>query len=60
MILDHSCTKCKNYIRKTECAAFAAIPEEIWLGEHDHRQPYPGDNGIRFEPVKPETDDNQN
>jgi hypothetical protein len=22
---------------------------EIWTGENDHRKPYPGDHGIRFE-----------
>ena len=26
------------------------IPFEIWIGGFDHRLPYEGDNGIRFEP----------
>ena len=42
------------------CAAFDRIPESI-LGTadgylpdvFDHRQPYPGDNGIRWEPREP-------
>lgn len=32
------------------CAAFPdGIPRRIWQGEADHREPYRGDNGIRFE-----------
>lgn len=34
------------------CAAFPKeIPNEIWTGENDHRQPYPGDKGIIYEEV---------
>lgn len=33
------------------CAAFpAGIPDEILRQGFDHRQEFPGDNGIRFEP----------
>ena len=47
------CGKCKHYInKKSACTAFpGGIPAEILEGEHDHRKPYPGDNGIRYEPI---------
>ena len=45
------CTFCKHLRLDAErtCAAFPqGIPIEIWVGEHDHRTAWPGDNGIRF------------
>lgn len=33
------------------CAAFpAGIPDEIQRNVHDHRQPFIGDHGVRFDP----------
>ena len=41
---------CKHFITGNTCRAFKAIPLEIVAGEFDHRSPYPGDKGIRYEP----------
>ncbi len=48
------CSLCKHatgFFRS--CAAFGEkpIPLPIWNGKNDHTEPYPGDNGIRFERV---------
>jgi hypothetical protein len=49
------CDLCKHRHPATHpptCAAYPdRIPLKILLMEVDHRQPYPGDHGIRFEPV---------
>lgn len=52
------CNKCKHReayrkLKGIRCAAFPDrnIPKEITRNEHDHRKPYPGDNGIQFEPL---------
>jgi hypothetical protein len=47
------CYKCKEYMGGNTCRAFEdEIPLQILTGEHDHRKPYKGDNGIRFEPIE--------
>lgn len=47
------CRICK-YRRRIGCAAFpSGIPDLIALDVFDHRQPYPGDHGIRWEPNAP-------
>lgn len=38
-------------VKDYKCKAFPkGIPEVIIDNEHDHTKPYPGDNGIRYEP----------
>jgi hypothetical protein len=52
------CLSCKNYIEKKDkkdpfrCKAFELeIPNIILTNEHDHKEPFPGDNGIQFEGI---------
>lgn len=51
------CIFCRHYRPDGDvpsCAAFpGGVPAEIINGGFDHRQEYPGDGGIRFEPDGP-------
>lgn len=65
MIIFHrssQCRNCRNFRgivsgdneenERFVCRAFpeAGIPAVIVTNEHDHREPFPGDGGIGFEP----------
>ena len=52
------CFECRHFAGVVpgvgwSCTAFRRIPVPILVKSHDHRQPYPGDGGLRFEPVPP-------
>jgi hypothetical protein len=49
------CWDCRHRARKdAKCTAFPdGIPWEILDSVADHRHPFPGDQGIRFEPKAP-------
>lgn len=60
-IYGKQCVRCKHFKLEpppdgigSACKAFKRIPREILEGKHDHRLPFPGDNGIRFEPIDEE------
>lgn len=58
-IYGEQCVRCKNWSTErpaddigSMCKAFRRIPRGILEGTHDHRLPFPGDGGIRFEPIQ--------
>jgi hypothetical protein len=52
-VTDPQCFRCRHYHGKVYCTAFKdGIPGTIMTNIHDHRNPYFGDNGIRFEPIR--------
>lgn len=47
-----NCAHLDRASRRMVCTAFpSGIPRPILVNEHDHRKPYPGDNGIRYAAV---------
>lgn len=50
--LSEQCATCKHWTQNVQCLAFPElIPEAIRTGKHDHREPFEGDQGIRYEPI---------
>jgi len=60
MIGNTICLWCKHHNKtgdRRSCTAFhERIPDTVYFGEHDHRFPYPGDNGILYEPEDEEAE----
>jgi hypothetical protein len=47
------CHDCLHYSGEFKCEAFLeGIPRAIYTGEHDHKEEFEGDNGIRFESLE--------
>ena len=52
MVISTQCSRCRHWEAGNLCLAFRdGIPDAIWENRHDHRDPYEGDGGIRFEPI---------
>ncbi len=45
-----NCKNCAHYRGNQTCQAFPTeIPIILWSGENPHDEPYPGDQGYRYE-----------
>jgi hypothetical protein len=57
-ILISPCQSCRHYAQNSSgelltCEAFpGGIPDAILSGDNDHKRPFPGDQGICYEPVR--------
>jgi len=54
-LLDSVCSSCKHWKPPSgrTCDAFPyGVPDDIRMGKNKHDKPYPGDHGIRFEPIE--------
>ena len=61
MTLQVFCVLCKHYTNNSECAAFPnGIPDIIWIGQNNHENHYPGDNGIQYELAEGVNDESGN
>lgn len=50
--LSVQCATCRNWTQNVQCKAFPdLIPEAIRTGQHDHREPFPNDHGILYDPI---------
>lgn len=59
-VFSEVCTWCRHLRddgADRTCDAFPnGVPMEIWMGQNDHRAPFPGDGGIVFEPIPAPTE----
>ena len=61
-LIPSACVFCRHYHRERNeltdelpsCDAFAAIPDEIFMGQFDHTDAFPDDKGVRFRLVEAE------
>lgn len=52
MSVSSQCIGCARFRSFRQCEAFPEqIPTDIWTGEFDHANPYPGDNGLQQIPL---------
>lgn len=50
--ISEQCATCRHWAYALRCVAFPdGIPAAIRTGRRDHRKPFRGDRGIRYEPI---------